>query len=57
MDYCKLAEQLYSMIDGELKKAELKEADLAEVYSKLVVCYEFFRYIRVSIFTYNDQMD
>lgn len=50
MDYCKLAERLYSMIDSELKKAELNEVDLAEVYPKLVICYEFFRYIRGEYF-------
>lgn len=50
MDYCKLAEQLYSMIDSELKKVELKEVDLAEIYPKLVVCYEFFRYVRGEFF-------
>ncbi len=50
MDYCKVAEYLYSLIDSELKKAESKEADLAEVYPKLVICYEFFRYIRGEFF-------
>lgn len=50
MDYCELAEQLYTMIDSELKKAEAKESDLAEIYPKLVVCYEFFRYIRGEFF-------
>lgn len=50
IDYCKLAEYLYTLIDAELKKVESKEADLAEVYPKLVVCCEFFRYIRGEFF-------
>lgn len=50
MDYCKLAEKIYSMIDNELKKAELEEVDLVEVYPKLVICCEFFRYIRGEYF-------
>ncbi|HLD27070.1 MAG TPA: hypothetical protein VJB63_03890 [Patescibacteria group bacterium] len=50
MDYCKLAEYLYKLIDNELKKVESKEVDLAEIYPKLVVCCEFFRYIRGEFF-------
>ena len=50
MDYCKLAEYLYALIDNELKEVESKEADLAEAYPKLVVCCEFFRYIRGEFF-------
>lgn len=50
MDYCKLAEYLYELIDGELKRVESKEVDLVEVYPKLVICCEFFRYIRGEFF-------
>lgn len=50
MDYCKLAEYLYTLIDNELKKVESKQTDIVEIYPKLVVCYEFFRYIRGEFF-------
>lgn len=50
MDYCKLAEDIYTLIDGELKRAESGEEVLSVVYPKLVVCYEFYRYIRGEYF-------
>ena len=50
MDYCKLAEDLYNLIDSELKEVERREVDLAEVYPKLVICCEFFKYIRGEFF-------
>ncbi|MEO0087875.1 MAG: hypothetical protein ABIK90_07365 [candidate division WOR-3 bacterium] len=42
------------MIDKELREAELGKVDLIEVYPKLVVCYEFFRYLRGEFF-YNSR--
>ena len=45
-----MAEELYKLIDGELARAESEEDDLATVYPKLVVCYEFYRYIRGEYF-------
>ena len=50
VDYCDLAEHLYKLIDTELKRVESKEVDLVEAYPKLVVCCEFFSYIRGEFF-------
>ena len=50
IDYCQMSEYLYSLIDSELTKVESNEAGIGEVYPKLVVCVEFFRYIRGEFF-------
>jgi len=42
--YTDLINQIYSLINSELEAVESK--DIAEVYPKLVVMYEFFRLLR-----------
>ncbi len=49
MDFCYLADDLFTLIKKELIQAQSQE-DVAETYPKLVLSVEFFRYIRGEFF-------
>lgn len=48
-DYFSTAQHIYSLIEEEFRQAESK-TDVAEIYPKLVISVEFFRYLRGEFF-------
>lgn len=50
MDYCEIAENLYKLISKEIDYTKANPDSLPEVYPKIILSYEFFRYIRGEFF-------